>query len=1049
MSSTCNSILWIYIHSHSGPTNDLYICVVYAVQSGGSADKKLSFWKELNGSTSNLQQLPGHRILVGDFNARLGSITGDHTTNSNKKYLLDFIHDHSLINMNSIRTFGEYTFHNIKNGNRSIIDYLLTDMMEFKIPEHIILSGSLGTSAQTAHKAIFSKIALKVMEARANTIQVGPRWRSVNVKNVERFHKSLKEELAMLIDGACDYKTIVSAINRAKTNSLGRVRPRPKFAVYDTPELDRLHVDLGTALEEYRLEPNLNNLKKSSSLENKIRKANTQRQKKTLLDFLNKLESLDQISKMRLFYARIRKKTNSIIDPFFVIWDPNSIRETPNFSSTNVEYLDFWVKYLKKTFVNNSIVTFTPPENPTIIMKQDSPLKMEEVRSAIIMLKNRKAAGVDMISNEDIKLIESLRPGLIFCTLQKMWIEERCPDDFRKALIHLLPKPQKPGKEKDLRFQKKHRPISLLATIRKFYESVISIRVLKSVNLQKSQFGFLTGRTTVDCIFLLREAILEARYVREGKKGGRNQKLYAAFIDIKGAFDEVQRGIMWQKLSERFGIRGKLLRVIMDLFRNIKGKAILNSMTTRWFSISSGIMQGSVLGPTLFLLFIDDLLEKLHKTKVGIAFDNLVLPTIAYADDITLITPIVSELDKLLDVCNTWAVNNGMEFSISKCFVVVFNSISKKPNDLPIFTLGSYRLKSFYPENVKGLFLGFNITDRVARTKLNQTSSHPLSLVPHFRSKPNQKYLKLVKAKINRSRFGVHRLCLDRNILTPRISIRIFKTLQRSTLLYCIEVCDWDLDQVEELKILQAKAIRSHFDLDLQCPKATLRSITGVEPFQARIDFHVLLFDLKLCHSNLDTILGKFHKYRSSNLNALPVGFYFTAYTTLNKIGLDHLWDNMPINSEIKSLLKKHIWQYYWKRDVAKAIQSKSLFSSVFLRNTSLPVYPYKIHKFMIRLNTKVFPRIALAAVLRFWLTPNRKRTCSYNAVTSNLANHLLFSCPKTRKLIATYLQTLNPELVACLLPDTLLQFLSYISSDEKLLEDFNHIIGMFDYPLY
>ena len=58
-------------------------------------------------------------------------------------------------------------------------------------------------------------------------------------------------------------------------------------------------------------------------------------------------------------------------------------------------------------------------------------------------------------------------------------------------------------------------------------------------------------------------------------------------------------------MSKRFGISVKLLRVVKDLFTNIKGKAVLNDMQTRWFSISTGIFKGSVLGPTLFLLFID------------------------------------------------------------------------------------------------------------------------------------------------------------------------------------------------------------------------------------------------------------------------------------------------------------------------------------------------------------------------------------------------------------------------------------------------------------
>ena len=125
---------------------------MYAVQVCGPADKKSSFWKELNGSTSAFQEKPGFRLLVGDFNARLGSVTGDHGANANKEQFLSFMYDHALINMNVVRSYGEYTFHNISNGDRSIIDYLLTDMGSFKVPEHVVLNGCLGTSAQTAHK---------------------------------------------------------------------------------------------------------------------------------------------------------------------------------------------------------------------------------------------------------------------------------------------------------------------------------------------------------------------------------------------------------------------------------------------------------------------------------------------------------------------------------------------------------------------------------------------------------------------------------------------------------------------------------------------------------------------------------------------------------------------------------------------------------------------------------------------------------------------------------------------------------------------------------
>ena len=198
-------------------------------------------------------------------------------------------------------------------------------------------------------------------------------------------------------------------------------------------------------------------------------------------------------------------------------------------------------------------------------------LTQDEVQRAIKKLKNWKAAGNDEITNEDIKLVESLRPGLVLNILQLLWENEICPEQFKKSIIHLFPKPHKPGKRRSLRFQKNYRPISLLPTFRKLYEAILCDRIIKVVKLNESQFGFRAGRSTIDCIFLLHEAILEARFVRKGKMGGCNQRLLTAFLDFRGAFDGVPRERLWKKMYMRFGICGKLLRVIKDLFTNITG----------------------------------------------------------------------------------------------------------------------------------------------------------------------------------------------------------------------------------------------------------------------------------------------------------------------------------------------------------------------------------------------------------------------------------------------------------------------------------------------
>ena len=180
--------------------------------------------------------------------------------------------------------------------------------------------------------------------------------------------------------------------------------------------------------------------------------------------------------------------------------------------------------------------------------------------------------------------------------------------------------------------------------------------------------------------------------------------------------------------------------------------ASINGGLTREFPISSGVLQGSVLGPLLFLLYIDDLLNELHESGKGVPFADFILSVIAYADDVTVLSLKVNQLQCLLEICEKWASRNCMKFSRDKCFVVVFNSISRKPDRLPHLRLDSFWMKSYYPTQISEVYLGWNITDRVARTKLSEATSHLHSKVPHYRSKPNHRYLELIKNKFNRSR---------------------------------------------------------------------------------------------------------------------------------------------------------------------------------------------------------------------------------------------------------------------------------------------------------
>ena len=84
-------------------------------------------------------------------------------------------------------------------------------------------------------------------------------------------------------------------------------------------------------------------------------------------------------------------------------------------------------------------------------------------------------------------------------------------------------------------------------------------------------------------------------------------------------------------------------------------------------------MQGSKLGPILFITFINDLLRELEASSIGAQLGTLIIPVLGFADDILLIADSPEKLQKLINISGNWSRNNGMSFNISKCKVMTLN----------------------------------------------------------------------------------------------------------------------------------------------------------------------------------------------------------------------------------------------------------------------------------------------------------------------------------------------------------------------------------------
>ena len=234
--------------------------------------------------------------------------------------------------------------------------------------------------------------------------------------------------------------------------------------------------------------------------------------------------------------------------------------------------------------------------------------------------------------------------------------------------------------------------------------------------LSPVQAAYRPRKSTSDHIFVLQELFLEYRFNKIGKRGGRSEKpLYLCFTDLRKAFDKVPRNRMFRKLYN-IGVKGKMHRVIRDMYSGNIANALVDNCLSGDFELNSGVLQGSKLGPILFLVFINDLLIDLQQSGLGANIGDILITCLGFADDIVLVSESPENLQILINKCETWAKENGMEFNTKKCKVMVFNG----PSFGHHFTMYDEELSivDFYK------YLGFVISSK------NQTNLY----ISHFKN---------------------------------------------------------------------------------------------------------------------------------------------------------------------------------------------------------------------------------------------------------------------------------------------------------------------------
>ena len=139
---------------------------------------------------------------------------------------------------------------------------------------------------------------------------------------------------------------------------------------------------------------------------------------------------------------------------------------------------------------------------------------------------------------------------------------------------------------------------------------------------------------------------------------------YISFIGFEKAFDWIDRGMLKYKLI-LYNVDGKYSEAVRAMYNNTRAIEV-NHMFSSWFDTRFGVRQGDTLSPTLFNIFLNDLVTDIENLHRGIETDKLSLSVLCYADDIVIITENEDNMQLVLDYITVWCKRWRMKVNTKK-----------------------------------------------------------------------------------------------------------------------------------------------------------------------------------------------------------------------------------------------------------------------------------------------------------------------------------------------------------------------------------------------
>lgn len=700
-----------------------------------------------------------HIILAGDFNIDLAKIEHD----SNSQHLID-----TTTRFNFLQIINRPT--RITEHSATLIDHIYTNKI------HDMISSGIVTFDISDHLATYITIALHDHRGTLeNDDNATSEYSKINTELLANFHELLANETWDDVNNATDtqtkydkfIETYSTHYNSAFPKSVPRRKNERKNAKpWILPWLEDACCRKNKLYHEFITSPTIENKKKYDRMKKFTQKHINQAKNKYYSSLFNKHrdDSKKQWQMINTLLNRLKPKTNT-----FRLKD-----DTGNITSNPTDVAEQFNQYF--TTIADRLKTQTATDNDpssdykstlsdevpnTLFLNPSSP---SEVNDIINSLHNKVTSDSDIRALKAASTIPSF--NAILCDVINSSFQNGIfPSQLKIAKVIPI---HKAGSKSDV---SNFRPISLLSAFSKIFEKHMHFRVYNFLQhnncLYDMQYGFRKSRSCEHALLVAQNEIMTAL--------NKKQIALLLLIDFSKAFDMVSHDILLHKLKH-YGIRGTAHDWFKSYLEDRSQYVSINGKSSTTERLKYGVPQGSILGPLLFIIYINDIPEI-----------NKIAKFILYADDANIILTadtldeIVLLYEELSTALVSWVSNNGLLLNIRKTNYMIFTRQRQLNLNTLVLKIGGIPIE----RKSVARFLGVLLDDKLTWTQ----------------------HIAAIKSKMSRFIGALYRL---KHILPLKARLMIFNSLVQSHLNFCSLI--WGLTNKSKVELLfttQKKAIRA------------------------------------------------------------------------------------------------------------------------------------------------------------------------------------------------------------------------------------------------